>query len=371
MRANEVDVAKSYRRPRLGLSLRGGEERFRSASSQYSLAKMGGFSLDASQLLFDGGASASRVGEARALSQLSEIELDAAQQSLALELSQSYVDILKYQTLLDYAEESARIHRTALDKTTRKFSAGAGPKADVELVDARLSMSEATLEARRRQLAFAITAYRKLTGLEPTALEEPEFPEWALPPSIEEIDLGRNPRIRSARTNLSAFESRYRGARSAFYPQLDLLVQGSGVDSARYADRQNDASGLIVFSYDLFGGGRRRAELERSRSAIDKAVGELHTTEVELGASFTNSWNDMVIAEERLYQLEKYRNAMGSVVSAYQKQFELGQRALINVLDVENELFSAKSSVAEERYNRLQAAYRILFHAGTLLETLH
>jgi adhesin transport system outer membrane protein len=62
-----------------------------------------------------------------------------------------------------------------------------------------------------------------------------------------------------------------------------------------------------------------------------------------------NAWNDLTIAEERLYRLEDYRDAMTSVVSAYQKQFELGQRALINVLDVENELFSAKSSVAEER----------------------
>ena len=83
-----------------------------------------------------------------------------------------------------------------------------------------------------------------------------------------------------------------------------------------------------------------------------------------------NAWNDLTIAEERLYRLEDYRDAMTSVVSAYQQQFELGQRALINVLDVENELFSAKSSVAEERYNRIQAAYRILSLNGTLLENL-
>jgi len=370
MRESEIDLARSRRLPQVGLNLRGGEERFRSGASRYSLAKLGGFSLDASQLLFDGGATKSRVGEARALNRLSEIELEAARETLALDLSQSYVDILKYQTLLDYAEESARIHRTALDKTSRKFEAGAGPKADVELVNARLSMSEATLEARRRQLAFAITSYRKLTGLEPSALEEPDFPDWALPLSIEEVDLGRNPRVRSAEANLSAFESRYQGAKSAFYPQLDLLVQSSGNDSARYSDMQNDASGLIVFSYDVFGGGRRKAELQRSRSAIDKAVGELRTTEAELGASFTNAWNDMLIAEERLYQLQKYRDAMDSVVSAYQKQFELGQRALINVLDVENELFSAKSSVAEERYNRLQAAYRVLYHSGSLIENI-
>ena len=123
-------------------------------------------------------------------------------------------------------------------------------------------------------------------------------------------------------------------------------------------------------SYDIFGGGRRKADLQHTLFAIDKATYEIETTESELGAAFMNAWNDLTIAEDRLYRLEDYRDAMTSVVSAYQKQFELGQRALINVLDVENELFSAKSSVAEERYNRIQAAYRILSLNGTLLENL-
>jgi adhesin transport system outer membrane protein len=123
-------------------------------------------------------------------------------------------------------------------------------------------------------------------------------------------------------------------------------------------------------SYNIFGGGRREANLQQTLSSIDKATYELETTESELGAAFMNAWNDLTIAEERLYRLEDYRDAMTSVVSAYQQQFELGQRALINVLDVENELFSAKSSVAEERYNRIQAAYRILSLNGTLLENL-
>ncbi|MDG2254731.1 MAG: TolC family protein [Opitutaceae bacterium] len=365
-----INTAHSQRLPQLGLSLRGGEERFRNSASRYSLSKIGGFSFDASQLLFDGGSARSRVREAQALNQLSEIELESTRQVLALDLSQTYVDIIKYRALLGFAEESARIHRIALDKTSQKFRAGAGPQADVELVTARLSMSKAILEASRRQLAYAVNNYRKYTALDPDALEEPEFPDWALPLSIEEVNLARNPRIRSALANISATEARHRGAKSAFFPQLDLLLQSSGSDSARYANQQQDSSGLIVMSYNIFGGGRRKANLQQTLSSIDKATYELETTESELGAAFMNAWNDLTIAEERLYRLEDYRDAMTSVVSAYQQQFELGQRALINVLDVENELFSAKSSVAEERYNRIQAAYRILSLNGTLLENL-
>ncbi len=373
VRINEdsLDSARSQRLPQVGLSLRGGEERFRNSASRFAFTKLGGLSLDASQLIFDGGSTRSRIEEARALNYLSQSNLEDTRQSLALELSQNYVDILKYRTLVSFAEESVRIHRTALNKTSQKFTAGAGPQADVELVKARLSMSEATLEARHRQLAYAITAYRKYTGQTPAELEEPEFPDWALPLSIDEVDLAQNPKIQSARISVTASEARIKGARSAFVPQFNLFLQSESTDSARYSDRQEDMSGLVVMSYDVFGGGRRKAELQRARSVADKALFELDDATVEVRAAFLNAWNDLVIAEERLLQLEQYRDAMESVVKAYQQQFELGQRALINVLDVENELFSAKSSVAEERYNRLQAAYRALSSNGTLLETIY
>lgn len=372
VKISEEDIAsaRSQRRPQLGLSLRGGEERILASPSRYAMAKLGSVSLEGSQLLFDGGSAKSRIEEARALNLRGTTDLETTRQTLALDLSQNYVDILKYRALIRFAENSVRIHQTALSKTNEKFKAGAGPRADVELVNARLSMSQATLEARHRQLSYAVNAYRKYTGDYPGELDEPEFPDWALPLSIEEVDLSRNPRIQSAQFSVVANEARFRGAKSAFSPSFNLFVQTDSTDSARSINPTEDASALIVMQYDIFGGGRRKAELQRTRSIVDQSRYDLEDAMSEARASFLNAWNDLVIAEERLYQLEGYRDSMESVVSAYQRQFELGQRALINVLDVENELFSARSSVVEERYNRLQAAYRTLAVTGTLLETI-
>ena len=370
IRQKEIETIRSEQRPQFGLSLRGGEERFRRGTSDFALAKMGAFSLEASQLLYDGGSTKNRIAEARANRLRGEIDLEMTRQDLALELSQNFVDILKYRSLIGFAEESVRIHQTALDKTSDKFKAGAGPKADVELVTARLAMAQATLEARHRQLARATTLYQKFTGDFPGELIEPEFPEWALPISVDEVDLARNPLVQSARARMDANQARLRVAKSSFSPQFNLFLQGDSVDSARTLDRTEDASAIVVMAYDIFGGGRRRAELQKTQLILDQSGYDLEDTEAEVRARFLNAWNDFVIAEERLYQLQSYRDSMTSVVSAYQLQFELGQRALINVLDVENELFSARSSVEEERYNQLQAAYRTLSAMGSLLEVV-
>ena len=117
-------------------------------------------------------------------------------------------------------------------------------------------------------------------------------------------------------------------------------------------------------------GGSRSAELRRASSLYNKARFDLNYAHLIAQSDFLSALSNLQTSEERLYQLKDYMNSMESVVSAYRKQFELGQRALINVLDVENELLSAKSSVAEERYNRLQAAYKALAASGELLEAL-
>ena len=54
-------------------------------------------------------------------------------------------------------------------------------------------------------------------------------------------------------------------------------------------------------------------------------------------------------------------------MSAYQEQFVLGQRSLLDVLDAENELFNSSSQAATANGNALIAAYRLKALTGDLI----
>ncbi len=367
---NTITLEKSRLRPNFSLSARGGEEHFNNFGiSGKQLGELGNASVLANQLVFDGGSTRNRIREAEYSYQSSIQALEESKQSLALNLATTYVDIIRYQELINYASENVMGHEDALTKMNQKFRSGAGPKADVDLVQARLAMAEATLENRERQLKQAIILYQELTGQEPVSLSEPQFPDWALPISIDEVDLSRNPAISVAAANLAASNAKRDVSRSAFSPTFSLLAQGDASDSKRLGPRE-EAAAYVVFSMDLFDGGSRRAEVRKADSLYRKAQFDLNYAKLVAQSDFMSAISNLQAAEERMYQLEAYMNSMESVVSAYRKQFELGQRALINVLDVENELLTAKSSVAEERLNRLQAAYRALAASGELLQTL-
>ncbi|MDQ8204935.1 TolC family outer membrane protein [Pelagicoccus sp. SDUM812003] len=365
-----LSIERASLRPQLSLNLRGGEERFTNTLGERLLDENGSAALQGRQLLYDGGNARARIREARANLKTSQHSLERVRQDVALELAISYVNILKFTHLTELAEQNVSLHRESLQKIESKFEAGAGPRADVMLVRGRLAMAQAGLEARKRQLKSAHTAYLKLTGALPGELIEPEFPEWAMPNSIDEIDFSKNPEVRVARSELEATVSRRDSAESAYRPRLNFVVEGNALESGRYEHLQEDATALLTLSYNLFDGGKRKAEVRKANAHITEADWKLQDALAETETAFANAWNELVSIEERIYLLETHRDAIESVVDAYHEQFELGKRPLINLLDVENELFSARSSVQEERFNRLQAAYRILAATGELVSTL-
>jgi len=58
------------------------------------------------------------------------------------------------------------------------------------------------------------------------------------------------------------------------------------------------------------------------------------------------------------------------VRDAYIQQFELGQRSLLDLLDVQNELFVSRSTLTTESNTVAFGVYRTLATLGLLLRTL-
>ena len=69
-------------------------------------------------------------------------------------------------------------------------------------------------------------------------------------------------------------------------------------------------------------------------------------------------------------QLQRYAAASAQVVTSYRLQFSIGQRSLLDVLNAENELFSARSSQFTGAYAVTVGELRVLAAMGRLLDSL-
>ncbi len=68
--------------------------------------------------------------------------------------------------------------------------------------------------------------------------------------------------------------------------------------------------------------------------------------------------------------LKEHVIAAKQTLEAYDQQFRIGQRTLLDVLDAENELFNARKDYINADYDHLIAQYRILNATGNLLSSL-
>ena len=123
-------------------------------------------------------------------------------------------------------------------------------------------------------------------------------------------------------------------------------------------------------TYNIFRGGGDRA----SRRATAALLAEAQQREIETRrlieqntrVSYTAYW----MAWRRLPVLKSQVESTEQALDAYYEQFALGKRTLLDLLDVEGEVFNARSSLTDAEITVLQSHYSLLAATGRLLNVV-
>jgi hypothetical protein len=82
------------------------------------------------------------------------------------------------------------------------------------------------------------------------------------------------------------------------------------------------------------------------------------------------SWNAVQSARERRVALQTQLQANERVRVAYSQQFDRGRRTLLDLLDIQNEIFNNQTGLATEEATVRFGIFRTLASMGRLLDTL-
>ena len=83
------------------------------------------------------------------------------------------------------------------------------------------------------------------------------------------------------------------------------------------------------------------------------------------------SWNSYDALSKQQRYLEAHVKAAESTKAAYGKQFNIGRRTLLDLLNTETEVIDSRRSLINAEYDRLYSAYRIFNAAGQLAAILN
>lgn len=330
-------------------------------------------SLRLQQMVFDGFATSSEVGRQQANVNSRAYSLLGASERTALTVAQVYLDVLTRRDMVQLAEENLRSHERVFDQIKLRTARGVGRMADLDQAEARLAQARNNLITEQTNLADAQTNFLSAVGQMPDQLERPAGFMTLLPADLNEARtqmLENSPILRSAESDIVAAEKQYEAAKSTFYPRFDAeLGRTADNNLDGQVGHNNEWQAMLRMRFNLFAGGSNKADLEskayQSNQALDIRNNALRVLNEELGLA----WNALNNANAQVPIAQQYVDHSTSVRSAYQKQFSLGERTLLDLLDSENELFTASRRLAEVKNIQLFTQYRIKATMGELLKS--
>ena len=353
--ANNVDSARALARqassallPNVGLSAgsaRGGTDAVTGSSNQ-TLGIQASWELDLWGRIRSGNQAAAQSLAA------AEADYKFAQYSIAANVAQAYFAAIEANQQLGLAQKSI----DTLLETNRivkvQFENGIGDKQNLALAEADLAGARDTLAASQGARRDAIRSLELLLGRYPEAELKVSQSLPAVPPPVPaglpSDLLERRPDLIAAERRIAAAYNQLDQAKAARLPAVSLSGSFGGasnslgtlLDSGNLAWQA--ASSLLM---PLFDGGLTQAQIDASTADQQAAVNAYAQAALTAFGEVETSLDQGVVLDQRVSASVDSLKAAEEALRIANLQFKEGEIALIDVLSIQQRVFSARRNV--------------------------
>jgi outer membrane protein len=324
----------------------------------------------ASQLVFGSGRVRAAIRQARAQLEASEAAYRELYQSVLLETAQAYADVRQARAVLSAQAatlENLNAQRAFVIANQR---AGFLTLTDVAQADARIAASQSQMARARAELVAAERTFARFVGRMPGDLEVPGTP-YLLPLDLGyalELATKRRQSLEAARLSERAADAAVDAAHASGRPRLSFEANTYLDNGFEYEDDDRIIEDAIALrmTIPIFSGGANRARARQQRAVRSAARFDIAIAhrEVERGVATALASLDAARAAETAAQ-EEIR-AAELALRGIRREQQSGLRSVIDVLDQEQDLLSARLSLARAERERIVAERSLQFETGVL-----
>jgi len=333
------------------------------------------FNLTLSQPLYTGGRATAAFRSAKLGVKGGELDLNLTTENLLFDVARAYYDALKAQRNVEIEENEVKRLEAHLTDAEKRFRVGEAIKTVVLRAQAELANARARLIVARNDQATTLDQLALLARIEgpfdladppSLTLSEKTEAEWVNTAHSRRSDLNR------LSANVQISEEQVTIARGTFLPTLRLEGRYNWLHQNPQTPFSitNDRSALLIFSFPIFEGRIRVAELAQARSRNRQAVlqKELLSDQiaVEVRRSLLNL-NALTSEVEVVKAQVAFARENFSLVS---RQFAVGLATNIDVLDANASLISAERQLTKTIYDREVAILQVEKSVGAFLDLI-
>lgn len=321
------------------------------------------------QPLYRGGRTVAETKQAENLVAAERSRLLALEQSVLLDCSIAYINVLRDEALVELRNNNVQVLQRQREATEDRFQVGEITRTDVAQAEARLSRSVSDLVEAEGKLMSSRAAYAGVVGAVPESLESaPKLRD--LPASKQDaisIAIDNNPYLAIAISEEQASRNAVDVSRGRLLPVIQLNGEITHRRDVTAAIDESDNYGLSAqVIIPLYQSGSVYSEIRRSRQINSQRRIEIETARREVTESVSKAWELLNSAQAQINARQDEVKAADIALEGVKQESIVGARTTLDVLDAEQELLDAKVALVVAERNEFVASFELAESIGGL-----
>ncbi len=325
--------------------------------------------LVVTQNVYRGGRIEAQIRSSDFLVMVERARLGLVESTILLQAVTAYVDVVRDQATLELNINNEQVLAKQLESTQDRFTVGEVTRTDVAQAEAALSQAKAGREAAYNQLHISRANYRNVMGEVPGRLIDPGEPDGLPGARDEAISLAQiqNFNVQIADYVERAAQENVNIQFGGLLPTISL--QGTLQKTTAQFSRQDDteiAQILAILSIPIYTGGLVEAQTREAKELVGQRRFELETAQLAAIQSATTGWENLQSARAQEASFQAAIQADSVALEGVQQEASAGLRTVLDILNAEQLLLTARVSLVSSHHDAIVAAYTVLNAAGRL-----
>lgn len=329
-----------------------------------------GAGVQIDQNIFDGGKTRSSVGQAESQVLGARATLRNTEQNVLLDAATSYMNVLRDTAILSLNRNNVEVLEEQLRQTRDRFQVGEVTRTDVAQAEARQSQAQSQAILAESNLKTSIARFRQNVGIEPKQLAPGRPVENFMPktlPAALNVALSGHPAIIASLHGVDAAELQVKVTEADLYPVLGVRgVVQQRYDSQTFGDNRTSASVVGTLTIPIYEGGQVYSRTRQAKETAGQRRIEVDTQRDTVRAAVVSAWGAHDAAKAQIIAAQAQVQAAETALAGVREEAKVGQRTTLDVLNAQQELVIARSTLVTAQRDRVVASYAVLSAIGRL-----
>jgi outer membrane protein len=319
-----------------------------------------GLGARADWLIYDFGQTRANIRAAELSAEAAVASIGTTTLDIRTNVEVAYLEAVARQRLVKVAEATVKSEELHLDQARKFVAAQAKDPIEVAQAQARAANARSALAQAQSSLAIALANLRAAIGwLDATRSPIPDE-TWPVPPDQAPPDLGTlvtssrqsRPELVALDKQIAAAEANYQAAAYGSRPSLSANASTQWSPDTSDATPEPTWSAGITLSWQLFDGGRAKAERRIARANVTGA-------QAQRDALLVSLTSQLELARSQIDANRVNVSASAEAVTAARAQLQLAEARYTQGLGSQIELADAQTAITTAEGNLVQAQWQL------------